>query len=160
MKAGDFLVIKGHSDNLVEDVIALGEHSDFVHVEAATGFDTFLNPVWPYILEQQGELATSVPNQYLIEPDLTIGEQDKITRELRKFIGKHYGVAAFIWAGLCVLFPLLRYLHDPVKSAGYVCSTAVAWAYFNAGCYEKLRVGNQSPESVSPADLARAWGLW
>lgn len=174
MRAGDFRICRGYSGSVTSDLVGVFEKSNWVHVQSAIDEHHYLDPVWPYILSVTGEL-TSDPDHWLIQPDLTDFERAMIGNFLAQNAGQHYGFWAFLWAGLTVAVPFLRRIHNPIRKAGRVCSTTLAWAYFYTGSVTYMKLFNHSfdvtpgavnyiphlpnPEAVTPAMLATAWRL-
>lgn len=157
-KPGDFQIVQGVSNSWVEDMIALGERSPWVHVRAVVDDTHYLDPQWPTILIKEGCLADG-PHTPIISPDLTPEQRTAVVDALKTWNGRHYGFWAFIWAGLATFIPWLRHIYMSYKWMGAVCSTTVALAYNEAGCYDKLKLDAfETPVTVTPADLARAWG--
>lgn len=158
LRAGDFAIVAGQG--FLSDGVSLAEDgSRWTHVLSVLDGDHYIDPVWPTIVERSGIIVKDSTHFTVRVDALTALERTQITKYLRATVGQHYGLTALAWAGLTILCPPLRKVHDPVKTAGRVCSTTLAWAYWLAGrdTYAKLRV-DCDPEAVTPAMLARVWG--
>jgi hypothetical protein len=137
------------------DVIKLFTNSTWTHTYIFLNHEHMLDPTWPHItVIRQDEM----PPDYkvgVIATDLNLEERGWLAPHLHRLIGERYGVEAIWW------FAFSRTLGWRMPGTGHVgnvCSTGLTRAYQKAGLYGRLRLG-QRPETVSPADLAAAWGF-
>lgn len=136
------------------EVIKLFTNSTWTHTYIFLNQNYVLDPTWPHISVIRRE---EMPQDYkvgVIAPDLNLEERKQLAPELYKLIGNRYGLEAIWW------FAFSRTLGWRMPGTGHVgnvCSTGLTQAYQKAGLYERLHL-NQRPETVSPADLAAAWG--
>lgn len=135
--------------------IDLVEKSEWCHVISALDEDHYLDPVFPVIESRSGEMGSDVQHWY-VSPDINEAQRNYVVMNLNKYVGKPYSLLELAITGLSIFIPSLR--KHAIRRVGVVCSTALAWSYFNAGCFDALKVGDVSPDSVTPALLARAWG--
>jgi hypothetical protein len=137
------------------NVIKLFTNSTWTHTYIFLNQEYMLDPTWPHITVIRRQ---ELPAEYkvgVITPDLTLDERQRLAPELYKLIGARYGLEAIWW------FAFSRTLGWRMPGTGHVgnvCSTGLTRAYTRAGLYARLHL-LQRPETVSPADLAAAWGF-